>query len=54
MKRSSLVWNVTYSASNSNKPAERKLLIKGSGEFLRVNKVSFLEFSLDHIGVIDA
>ncbi len=37
-----------------DKPAEDGIRINVSGELLRAKKASFLEFSLDHIEVIDA
>jgi hypothetical protein len=54
VKRSLFFWSEIYPLSFSDKPAESGAWINVSWELLRVDKASFLEFSLDHIGVIGA
>jgi hypothetical protein len=54
MKRLLFVWIQTHKISYSEKPAEGRAWINVSEILLRMNKGLFLEFSLEHIGVIDA
>lgn len=54
MKRSSFIWNETHPLSFSDKPAECWAWINVLGELLWGEKDLGLEFSLNHIGVIDA